>query len=91
MNNSVPTIPEPIQPPCVRRHRVYWEANDLAEVTAERATSLGPKLATGCWYLCPRFTVSSPAPTAAFFRKVIEVRSSWLRTCRQSLRGDLEI
>jgi len=85
MNKPSPIKPEPIQPVSVRRHRVDWEANDLAEVTAQRAMSLGPKLANGCWFLNPRFTVSSPAPTAGFFRTVLNLRSSWLRTCRQVL------
>lgn len=85
MNHFSPTMPEPIQSMSVRRHRVDWEANDLAEVTAQRAMSLGPKLANGCWFLNPRFTVSSPAPTAGFFRTVLNLRSCWLRTCRQVL------
>lgn len=85
MNNAAATNPESIQPVTVRRHHVDWEASDLdlTELTARRALSLGPKLQQGCWYLCPRFTVSCPAPTAAFFRTVLELRSSWLRTCRQ--------
>jgi len=85
MNNSSQSMPESIQPVCVRRHPVDWEANDLAEVTAQRALSLGTNLERGCWYLNPQFTVSSPAPTAEFFRKVLDLRSSWLRTCRQVL------
>jgi len=85
MKNSSPNIPESVQPVSVRRHRVDWECADLAEVTAQRAMSLGSKLANGCWFLNPRFTVSSPAPTAEFFRTVLSLRSSWLRTCRQVL------
>lgn len=85
MNDAATPAPEPILPVTVRRHRVDWEADDLAEVTARRAMSLGSKLQRGSWYLSPRFTVSCPAPTAAFFRTVLELRSSWLRTCRQVL------
>lgn len=82
-----PTQPKPVQPVRVRRHRINWGASDLdlAEVTAQRAMSLGPQFARGCWYLNPRFTVSCPAPTAEFFAKVRELRSAWLRTCRQVL------
>jgi hypothetical protein len=82
MNNAAPN-PETIPPVIVRRHRVDWEANDLAELTSRRALSRHQRLRTGCWYLNPRFTVSCPAPTAEFFRTVSHIRSSWLRTCRQ--------
>ncbi len=81
-----PTKPRPIAPVRVRRHPVDWGTiSDLDDITAERMVSLGPKLATGSWYLNARFTVSSPAPTPEFFKRVIELRSAWLRTCRQTL------
>ena len=82
MNNAA-TNPETNPPVTVRRHRVDWETDDLAELTAQRAITLDLKLQQGCWYLNPRFTVSCPAPTAEFFAKVKELRSAWLRTCRQ--------
>jgi hypothetical protein len=85
MNNPSPTLPEPIQFVCVQRHRVDWEASDidLADLTAQRAVTLAPQIATGCWFLNPRYTVSSSAPSAKFFRTVLRLRSTWLRTCRQ--------
>lgn len=83
MNNPRPT--KLVQPVTVRRHRVDWESDVLQDATAQRVMSLGSKLESGCWYLNARFTVSSPVPTAEFFAKVKELRSSWLRTCRQSL------
>src|SRR4051812_44687448 len=82
-NDAAPTKPEPIPPVAVRRHRVDWEADDLAELTARRFLSRHQKLRQGCWYLTPRFTVSCPAPTAEFYRTVLHLRSAWLRTCRQ--------
>lgn len=83
MNSLAPVQPEPDQPVTVRHHRVDWEADDLAEITARRAMDLGPRLQQGCWYLTPRYTASSPTPTAEFFAKIRELRSTWLRTCRQ--------
>jgi len=87
MNNAPSSNPKPIQPVRVQRHKVNWEASDLdlAGITAQRAISLAPQIATGCWFLNPRYTVSSSAPTAEFFRTVLRLRSSWLRTCRQVL------
>ena len=85
MNNPSPTLPKPVQPVRVKRHRVDWEASDLdlAGITAQRAVSLAPRIATGCWYLNPRYTVSSPSPSAEFFRTMLNLRASWLRTCRE--------
>jgi hypothetical protein len=86
MINFNATNPEPISPVTVSRHPVDWDSSiDLDEVTALRASSLGNELTWGCWYLNPRFTVYSPAPTTEFFHKVLELRSSWLRTTRQAL------
>jgi len=87
MNNAPSSNPKPIQPVRVQRHKVNWEASDLdlAEITGQRAISLAPQIATGCWFLNPRYTVSSPAPTAEFFQTVLRLRSTWLRTCRQIL------
>ena len=87
MSIPSPMKPEPDQPVTVRRHRIDWEASDLdlAEVTAQRAMSLGPKLARDCWYLNARYTVFSPTPSAAFFRTVRDRRSAWLHACRQTL------
>jgi len=84
MNNDPSSNPEPIQPVRVKRHRVDWEASDLdlADITGQRAVTLAAQIATGCWFLNPRYTVSSPAPTAEFFRTVLKLRSTWLRTCR---------
>ena len=85
MNHDPSSNPEPIQPVRVKRHRVDWEASDLdlADITGQRALTLAPQIATGCWFLNPRYTVSAPAPTAEFFRTVLRLRSTWLRTCRQ--------
>jgi hypothetical protein len=85
MNNAPSFNPEPIQPVRVKRHRVDWEASDLdlAAITGRRAVTLAPQIATGCWFLNPRYTVSSPVPTAEFFRTVLRLRSTWLRTCRE--------
>ena len=85
MNQPSPTDPESIQPVRVKRHRVDWEASDLdlAGITAQRAATLAPRIATGCWYLNPRYTVSSSAPLAEFFRTVLNLRATWLRTCRE--------
>jgi hypothetical protein len=83
MNNPPSSNPDSIQPVRVHRHIVDWEASDLdlAELTAQRAVTLAPQIAAGCWFLNPRYTVSSPAPTAEFFRTVVNLRSTWLRTC----------
>jgi hypothetical protein len=85
MNNPPSSNPDSIQPVRVHRHIVDWEASDLdlAELTAQRAVTLAPQIAAGCWFLNPRYTVSSPAPTAEFFRTVVNLRSTWLRTCRE--------
>jgi hypothetical protein len=85
MNNPSPTLPEPIRPVRVKRHRINWEASDLdlAEITAQRAVTLAPQIATGSWYLNPGYTASSPTPTKEFFQTVLTLRSTWLRTCRQ--------
>ena len=85
MNNPSPTLPEPIRPVRVKRHRIDWEASDLdlAEITAQRAATLAPQIATGLWFLNPQYTVSSAAPSPEFFRTVLNLRASWLRTCRE--------
>ncbi len=87
MNNAPSSNPDSIRPVRVQRHKVDWEASDLdlADLTAQRAMSLAPQIATGCWFLNPRYTVSSPTPTAEFFRTMLKLRSTWLRTCRQIL------
>lgn len=87
MNNESSSDPNPIGPVRVKRHKVDWEASDLdlAEITGQRAATLAPRIATGCWFLNARYTVFSTAPTAEFFRTVLNLRSTWLRTCRQSL------
>lgn len=85
MNNDSSSDPENIHPVRVKRHRVDWEASDLdlAEITAQRVVTLAPQIATGAWFLNPAYTVSSPNPSAEFFRTVLNLRSAWLRTCRQ--------
>lgn len=85
MTHQPPTKPEPVQLVAVWRHRVDWEDSDLAEVTAQRAVALATRIATGCWYLNPRYTVSSADPSAEFFRAVLDLRCTWLHTCRQVL------
>jgi len=85
MNHVPSSDPKLIRPVRVQRHKVDWEASDLdlAEITAQRAVNLAPQIATGCWFLNPRDTVSSPTPTAEFFRTVLKLRSTWPRTCRE--------
>lgn len=82
---STPSGIEAIQPVRVQRHRVDWGASDfdLSVLTAERINRQAEEVSTGCWYFNPRYTVSAPTPTGAFFQKVIDLRSTWLRTCRQ--------
>ena len=90
MNHPAQPLPDPACLVRVQRHWVDWEAIDLAEATARRARRFHQAIARGSWYLSPRYTVSCPAPTAEFFRKVGELQSAWLHATRQVLGNQVQ-
>ena len=72
----------------VLKHPVPWEdvdLSDLGSLTLRLIFALGSALQQGCHYLNPRYTVSSPGPSPAFYREVFRAGSSWLRMLRDNL------
>ena len=65
----------------VRRHPVDW--SKVPEATVERINALLADLSDQCVYANPAFTVSSPEPTAAFFREIRKRQAEW---CRRASR-----
>lgn len=64
-------------------HSVDW--NDPGQETGTRVLEIGGRKLMGCFYLCPRFTVSCAKPTPAFFRKARRCQAAWCRTMSQVL------
>lgn len=63
----------------IQRHSVDWES--LADDVGVRVTRSLRDNPTGCLYLNPAVTVSSPDPSREFFRVVRKEQSRW---CRRS-------
>ncbi len=81
-----PTLPDPGRLVVVSKHDLDWATSaELLEATEGRFQLLGERLHRGAWFLSPRYTVHSPAVSAAFFRAARDVRGRWLKEVRQSI------
>jgi len=81
-----PTLEDPCQLVVVSKHDLDWETSEeLLEATEALYHLLGGQLFVGAWFLCPRFTVSSQAVSAEFFRAARQARSQWLKQVRGSI------
>ncbi|SIO63396.1 hypothetical protein SAMN05444166_7334 [Singulisphaera sp. GP187] len=74
----------------ITTHQLDWgTSRDLDRLTSRRCQLIGERLDRGAWYLCPKFTVYSPTPSAEFFHAAREARSYWLMQTRQVMgKGD---
>ena len=81
-----PTLADPFQFVATTRHDLDWATSDeLQQGTEARIQMLGNLILKGAWFLNPRFTVHSSAPSAEFFRAARHARSEWLKEVRGSI------
>lgn len=69
--------PEPR--PHVERHVIDWEVSDFSDLTLRQIRALGDDIRVGCHFLNPLYTVSSPIPTPAFYRKAMWAQAGWIK------------
>lgn len=81
-----PGSPSTEPKPRLTRHEINWEISDFSALTLGWIRALGDQIETGCHFLNPLYTVSSPRPTATFYRQAIWARDGWINLFRDTIR-----